>query len=298
MRHQLTALLVAALAAVCAANTARAQIREWTVTLHSGEKIEDAIVVGLRGDSVLLDRGGLVRALPIDAVDSLHRDEGSNAVGGTFLGAGTGLLVGTLAGGLMIAADNRGDGPNPVILVGPVLGLVAGGVVGGNIGSGVRYLTTHRLDSMPPEERRRTLEALMERERRDSVVEASYAHNNVYAEVLGSGVFYSLNYEVMLSRKVALRAGVEYADRDLVVPVILHYLVFGGPGHLELGGGVVSRASMPDVPVPILTFGYRYQPQQRGVMFRLGFHQFVGRVAAGSLFEKGAPVGMSFGYSF
>lgn len=291
------ALLAAALAMPCLVASARAQSRNWTITLRSGEKLEEITAISVHEDTLVADRDGLARALPLDSVATLYRYEGSRAVGGTLIGGGIGLLGGLYLG-VDIATHTRGDGPSPAFFIAPVVGAVLGGIVGGNVGASSKIETNYNLAAMTPEERQRALWAYIVQVRSDSIVEASYARNNIYAEMLGAGVFYSINYETMLSQQTALRVGLEYVSQGVVIPVTVSYLFFKGPAHLELAGGVVQIISSERTQAPVISIGYRYQPVKSGLLFAIRFHSFLEAGYGGNLFEKGGPIGFSFGYSF
>lgn len=152
--------------------------------------------------------------------------------------------------------------------------------------------------------------------------EAPAARNAVFAELLGNGGLYSINYERMLTDQLGLRVG--YAawdspllfegtppDRYQTVPVTMSYLLGRGERKLELGGGItfgqgaLDRYSGTgrDFSFRTLTaiVGYRSQPREGGYLFRVGatpFYSFDDGEEAypdpGFLFAAG----VSFGYRF
>jgi hypothetical protein len=297
-------LLAAALGIVCALQSARGQSTNWTITLNSGETIDDASVVGLHDDSLLVSRGGFVRVLPLDALATMHRVDGTHMAGGILAGTGIGLLAGVILDGFYISST-KPDGPDPMVLVIPLGSIVGGGVIGATIGGSSKNEWTYDLASMSANDRRKRLEVIASWEGNDSILTVRYAgenvghtRNNIYLEFFGAGVFYSLNYEILLDRKLAARIGIEIVEQGVVEPMTITYLVFDGPGHLELGAGVVSPMYDRVYTSPVLSIGYRYQPARRGIFFNVGFHFLLSDEPAGGIFEKGAPIGMGLGYSF
>jgi hypothetical protein len=122
----------------------------------------------------------------------------------------------------------------------------------------------------------------------------STSKNAVYAEALGAGIFYSLNYERFISNDVTVRIGfssfpLSYNDgKDhstlFIVPIIANYLVGTGNSKLEVGLGIsylvdseelsgnvtenyINRSSSGIIFIG--SFGYRYQPSDGGMHFRL-----------------------------
>lgn len=107
----------------------------------------------------------------------------------------------------------------------------------------------------------------------------------VYAELLGNGVFYSVNVERRVRPDVALRVGAAYVSNDgtgddplvtndVFLPVMANYLTGRGNHHFELGGGIVvllvTSGDGPASALPTSTVGYRYQRPGGGLVFRAG----------------------------
>ena len=153
------------------------------------------------------------------------------------------------------------------------------------------------------------------------------ARNSVYAELLGNGGLYSINYDRRLGGGGAsIRVGAasfqaqggflvsvpDERHRFLLAPVLLNVLTGAGTHHLELGGGVivgseqVTRArSGQSERFTLLsatgTLGYRRQPADGGFVFRIGLTPIYGfgtEEAAypekGLFFSGGLSVGISF----
>ena len=120
--------------------------------------------------------------------------------------------------------------------------------------------------------------------------------NTIYFEALGNGGFYSVNYDRLLTPNIACRVGLSFFPSIIpdattylyTMPIGASYLLnfAGTPSYLEAGIGItpalqiyegwfvsptgqpVTSASQIDVVLaPML--GYRLQPQQGGLNFRL-----------------------------
>ncbi|MFQ5675784.1 MAG: hypothetical protein ACE5G1_07815 [bacterium] len=151
-----------------------------------------------------------------------------------------------------------------------------------------------------------------------AVSDAAYAqsartdHNSVYLELLGNGVFFSINYDRMFSESLCGRVGFSYAELDdekgdnvfvTFVPVVANYLVGKGKHKLELGLGALFIFAARDFDetdtdvdksgiLGTATVGYRFQPLNGGFVFRVGFTPIFAD-------DGFAPWGgLSFGYGF
>ena len=123
-----------------------------------------------------------------------------------------------------------------------------------------------------------------------------------YAELLGSGIAYSLNYDYRAARNLALRAGGEgWGGTGGVVaifPVTVSGLLGTGKNNFEFGGGPVfifGTGDLHDFGTTVIGsafVAYRMQPAEGGFFFRAGI---------GPLFNSNAfliwPV-LAFGVSF
>lgn len=137
-----------------------------------------------------------------------------------------------------------------------------------------------------------------------SVLEQRSAKNGIYADILGPGLFYSINYDRFLVKDVSARIGISYLSLGasasdgtttasagfsyLAIPLTASYLGIGSDTHmLELGGGGVlmhvtgsgivdsgtersgASASATMFGATMLA-GYRRQPAEGGFIFRGG----------------------------
>jgi hypothetical protein len=118
------------------------------------------------------------------------------------------------------------------------------------------------------------------------------AYNSIYAEVGGAGGLWSLNYDRLLGEHVAVRIGFSYVYLSTLsvgshlvsFPLVVSGLV-GAPEHkFEFGIGAtpyyasaaISGSTYKVYGTGFSVFGsgvlgYRYQPEDDGVMFRIGF---------------------------
>ncbi|MDR3611850.1 MAG: hypothetical protein P4L27_14870 [Ignavibacteriaceae bacterium] len=110
--------------------------------------------------------------------------------------------------------------------------------------------------------------------------------NSIYVEALGSGLFYSVNYDRLFSHNIGGRIGIGLLSDGLnslyFIPVTLNYLIGKGNSKLELGAGVTIVAADIDLfgtghrtsgslVLGTAIIGYRYQPADGGFLFRIGF---------------------------
>jgi len=148
----------------------------------------------------------------------------------------------------------------------------------------------------------------------DAIAQSSRsAHNSIYVELLGNSYYYSLNYDRMITEYLSLRIGIMAISHDVMkinksisgevwdemyhYPLMINYL---SPGNhkFELGIGVqffkhivdedwyehLLRYSYGplDQPQQVFSFystatiGYRYQPKDGGLIFRIGFTPIFG----------------------
>ena len=114
----------------------------------------------------------------------------------------------------------------------------------------------------------------------------SSAMNAVYFELAGNAVFYSVNYDRMLTEHFSLRAGIEGMDafHTMAVPLMINYLFGSGDHRLELGLGGVFFSEADDgllwyrnlfttrvTSYTTATVAYRFHPKGGGFLFRIGF---------------------------
>jgi len=146
------------------------------------------------------------------------------------------------------------------------------------------------------------------------------ARNAVYFELAGNGLLYSVNYDRRLKDDFTARIGVMYigvsgesaetgekADVNFaVIPIMANWLLGEGAGRFELGIGPIFAIGSAEVeeidgtreefdgvgPAGVTsTIGFRYQPEDGGVVFRIG----------ATPFWSGEPqlwAGISLGYAF
>lgn len=144
-----------------------------------------------------------------------------------------------------------------------------------------------------------------------SAIDQPTAKNAFYVELGGNGIFYSVNYDRLITPKVAARAGLMFMRAEdevsnsvevAVAPVVVSYLFGEGNSHFEAGLGVgLATASIDDVDFGedfdrtvygTGVLGYRYQPKAGGVVFRAGLTPVFTT-------DDFAPwIGVSFGYAF
>lgn len=147
--------------------------------------------------------------------------------------------------------------------------------------------------------------------------------SSIYLELLGQGGLYSLNYDLKVSPKISLRAGISvwgFKSIDFIFfqmnefkfrsfPIMVNYLPGKRSSRLELGlgimptyistgGGSVFYLIHSDEPTKETIFplvgniGYRYQPEDGGIMFRAGLTPSLSSGGPGLSF------GISIGFSF
>jgi len=128
------------------------------------------------------------------------------------------------------------------------------------------------------------------------------AKNSIYAEGLGPGLLYSINYDRLIIDDLAVRVGFSYMSFGassgsssasasfLSFPITASYLGVGSAKHiLELGGGadiVYATGSASGVGVSTsgsgvgaagtVLIGYRLQPPNGGFNFRVGLSPMFG----------------------
>lgn len=118
-------------------------------------------------------------------------------------------------------------------------------------------------------------------------------HKNFYVELGGNGSQYSVNYECLNSRQLALRGGIEVFPQSILdikdvfigIPVTYSFLYGKGNSKLEVGEGILTSYRRISFGYDNYTsnkiafsltgvFGYRYQRPAGGFMFRAGISPF------------------------
>lgn len=119
-------------------------------------------------------------------------------------------------------------------------------------------------------------------------LETRTAHNSVFVELLGNGLFDSINYERFFGDAgPSARAGIGYFSigdvRYLSVPLLVNYYVGDGDNMFELGLGAVvvnksgSNLVLPcegTAVVPTGLLAYRFVPRDGGFNFGFGATPF------------------------
>lgn len=137
----------------------------------------------------------------------------------------------------------------------------------------------------------------------------------IYAELLGNGIYSSLNYERIVSDNFSIRLGVGYVfsnsvsnsgghhDYAFLPLAMVYYLVaLNNSNYLELGGGALFAYSGLSSEIsyettftiaPTAAIGYRYSPKDGGFFLSAALDIFP--EPAGKIFPWG---GLGVGYSF
>ncbi|MFB6230748.1 MAG: hypothetical protein ABEL04_06280 [Salinibacter sp.] len=115
----------------------------------------------------------------------------------------------------------------------------------------------------------------------EALLDSPLVRNAVYLELGGSGIFYSLNYSRRLGPRTIGRIGATWFPFSWGIPASVSYLFGTGQWRPEFGVGLLAgtRESYPTLfrdtetrglvaAVGPIT-GYRYQPRDRGVFFRV-----------------------------
>ena len=153
------------------------------------------------------------------------------------------------------------------------------------------------------------------------------AKSSIYAELLGSGILYSLNYEYFIKDDLPIRIGFEYFswenDRKTAVtkeimtgfPIILSKLIGEGKHKLELGGGALLATWKEEGSTIIFSpdgvgispikdsgtrfdllgvVGYRFQAPEKGFLFRLSYTPLIATTGENGLLWFGLSLGVTF----
>ncbi len=139
--------------------------------------------------------------------------------------------------------------------------------------------------------------------------DSRFSRNAVYLELLGPGMLYSVNYDHRITKEIGFRVGFTTWAWFTALPLTVNYLVGGPNNFIEIGIGVVpGYLTLPGSTRPTHSFfaggpskgalwgtgtlAYRYQPENGGFLFRIGFTPFWA-------YDKFQPYGgISFGYAF
>lgn len=129
--------------------------------------------------------------------------------------------------------------------------------------------------------------------------------NAVFAEFIGSGGLYSINYEYQFQKNAA-RIGFAIYPETVSVPITIGRLIGKSNDLLELGIGVTILKFVSDseteLGILFLTgvIGYRYQRPDNRFLFRIGFTPLININDVKAIdFKRIIPLGgMSFGFRF
>jgi hypothetical protein len=134
---------------------------------------------------------------------------------------------------------------------------------------------------------------------------------NVYLEVGGAGLAISLNYDSRFGDQrdgwgynIGVGGFISGGNKVVTVPFQLNFLIGNSSSFIEAGGGATFLHSTGDTKgktwqfdnitgfVATGSIGYRYQPEQKGISFRVAFTPI--------LYDEGIiPAGgISVGYTF
>jgi hypothetical protein len=136
--------------------------------------------------------------------------------------------------------------------------------------------------------------------------------NAVFAEIGGSGYYYSINYERSLSKGFLIRGGIGAATKNFLVPVLGGKSFGRGNNHFEISGGTVLIFGSIGTDEPnqetsrqqlfaTAFAGYRYCKPQGKFLFRVGYTPLF------KIYDSYSPFnnhflyqwgGLSFGYRF
>jgi hypothetical protein len=151
--------------------------------------------------------------------------------------------------------------------------------------------------------------AQKQQEEEELVPPATANAQQIYAELLGPGIFYTINYDTRFGKKekgLGMRVGMgavfSNGEGVVSIPVGLNYLAGRNGNYLEVGGGIsYFTAATSDIIdgsalLGFATFGYRRQTyKQKNVTWRIAFDPLM-------IFSDGFSLipyfGFSLGYRF
>jgi hypothetical protein len=145
-----------------------------------------------------------------------------------------------------------------------------------------------------------------------AIAQSPTSPNSIYLELLGNGLFYSVNYDRMFTESFGARVGIGFVQATeaslTTIPIMAHYLFGSGSSKLEIGFGAcmllqpewsgISFIGSEDKEargsqiLGTATLGYRYQRTDGGFVFRAGVTPIFGVIGFKLI------GGLSFGYGF
>ena len=132
--------------------------------------------------------------------------------------------------------------------------------------------------------------------------------NNIYIELLGNGIIWSVNYERMIFSNSIIKVGLGYipkmendfisAPQSILIPIdYIHLIDMNDNAKIDIGIGLTFKFGEEeygdkDEIIPNAILGYRYQPNINGFMFRISFSPYISE-------NRFFPwIGISFGQKF
>lgn len=106
----------------------RAQVFWFQLT--GNRVILDAVVAGVRGDSLLLDRAGRRTFVPMRDIERIRITQESSILEGAVVGAGAGVAAGALLGTATGGSNDDNWNPGTTMMFMGVLGGIVGSIIG------------------------------------------------------------------------------------------------------------------------------------------------------------------------
>ncbi len=142
-------------------------------------------------------------------------------------------------------------------------------------------------------------------------VNSDYKLNSVYFELGGNGLFYSFGYDRLFKisniSKFSLGSGLTYSysgdSGGFWVSPQINYLI-GSNHNFEIGIGItipiILESNIDLYPLCLIyRIGYRYQKEEGGLLFRIGFTPFSVLSTRGLIVQPIIPwAGIAIGWTF
>jgi hypothetical protein len=118
--------------------SARANTDNWQIILVNRDTISAALLVGIQGDSLCIEKSGLTQYVHVDSIAELRKPGYSRFR----LGAAIGVVAGGVIGGVLGNERNMmtEGGAAVGILIGGAAGFALGGLIGSWVGQDEVYL--------------------------------------------------------------------------------------------------------------------------------------------------------------